>query len=146
MFETIYRWFISFYGSDLGKHLGGWDVDTGAFTKTDIFTISGIIVLVTTLFTGATYYYIYDHPRMNRWWKWLLFWLTPVTLVNFFAAFLMAYTDVLSENVSTDLTVYWYSCLGFGFVNFIISAIFFIIVSFCFSFGSRNNRYSPFNF
>jgi hypothetical protein len=145
MFETIYRWFIPFYGSDLGKHLGGWDVDAGAFTKTDIFTISGIIVLVTTLFTGATYYYIYDHPRLNRRWKWLLFWLMPVTLVNFFAAFSMTYTDVLAENVSRDLlAVYWYSCLGFGFANIIVSATFFIIISSIIKWGSRNSKYSPF--
>jgi len=144
MFETIYRWFISLYGSNLAEHLSGWDEAMGDYTKSNLFSITGIITLVIVLVMCFTYYYFLNHPRQNRWWKWMLFWLLPTAIVNLFIAFGITFSDVLADNISSDLLpITWVNCLGFGLTNFIISALFFIIISFLIKWGSRNCKHSP---
>ncbi|MDR0811079.1 MAG: hypothetical protein LBN23_02215 [Paludibacter sp.] len=145
MFEDIYREFSGLFGSNLAEHLRGWDEAAGDYAKTNLFSIVGIIALATALVACVTYYYILNHPRQNRWQKWMFFWLLPVAVVNFFVAFGITYKDVLADNISSDIAqVSWLKCLGFGFVNFIVSAIFFTLISFVIHWGSRNCKYSPF--
>jgi len=147
MFETVYRWFISLFGSNLAEHLSGWDETVGDYTKSNLFSVVGIVTLAIVLVACVTYYYVLNHPRQNRWWKWLLFWLLPVAILNFFIAFGITLTDVIADNISSDLLpITWLNCLGFGFTNFIISALLFVINSFFIKWGSQNCKYSPFNY
>lgn len=145
MFETIYRKFISLFGSNLAEHLSGWDETIGDFSKSNIFSIVGIITLTIVLIACATYYYFLNHPRQNKWWKWLLIWLLPVAVLNFVIGFGITFADILSEKVSSDIAdISWLNCLGFGFTNFIISALLFLFISFLIKWGSQNCKYSPF--
>ena len=145
MFETIYRWFISLFESNLAEHLRGWDEAVGDYSKSNLFTIVGIITLAIVFMVCVIYYYILNHPRQNRWWKWLFFWLLPVAVLNFFIAFGITLTDMFAENISSDLLpITWLNCLGFGFTNFIISALLFVFISFTIKWGSSNCKYSPF--
>jgi hypothetical protein len=153
MFETIYRWSISLFGSNLAEHLSGWDEAKGDYTKLNLFLIIGIIALASAVFVCLTYYYFYNHPRQNHWNKWLLLWLLPVAVINLFVASGITYYDVMNDYISSDLLpVYWYNCLGFGLTNFIVSAGWFVIISLIIKmvgvivpkWSSRNCKYSPF--
>jgi hypothetical protein len=146
MFEVIYRLLSFMYSSDLGDHLRGWDDDTSDFSNTNIYTIVGSVMLITTLVAAVIYYNIYDHPRENRPAKWAKKWLLLVTIINFISAVSFPLFIIRPENVSPSLVVQWYDCVGFGISNFIISAIFFTFFSILLRYKSRNNRYSPFNF
>ena len=147
MLETVYRWFISLFGSNLAEHLSGWDETVGDYAKSNLFSVVGIVTLAIVLVACVTYYYVLNHPRQNRWWKWLLFWLLPVAILNFFIAFGITLTDVIADNISSDLLpITWLNCLGLGFTNFIISALLFVINSFLIKWGSQNCKYSPFNY
>lgn len=145
MFETIYRKFISLFGSNLAEHLSGWDETIGGYSKSNIFSIVGIITLALVIIACVTYYYFLNHPRQNRWWKWLLIWLLPIAVLNFTIGFGVTFVDMLSENISSDIAdISWLNCLGFGFTNFIISALLFLFISFLIKWGSQNCKYSPF--
>ena len=144
MFETIYRLFISLFGSNLAEHLSGWDETVGDYTKSNLFLITGIIILAVVLIACVMYYYVLNHPRQNRWWKWLLFWLLPVAVLNFVISFGITLSDVLAGNISSDISnISWLDCLGFGFANFIISALFFAVISFGIKWWSQNCKHSP---
>ena len=141
--ETIYRWFISLYGSNLAEHLSGWDQATVGYTKANIFSLAGIIALIIAITLCVAYYYLINHPRFNRWWNWLTV-LIIVAVINFGIGFGLALSDVLNGNISSDLLpITWIDCLGFGFANLIIASLFFIICSFIIKWGSRNAKYSP---
>lgn len=145
MFETIYRWFISLFGTNLAEHLSGWDEAAGDYSKTNLFTIIGIITLSVAIVVCVIYYYVLNHPRQNRWWKWLLFWLLPVAVFGFIVAFATTVSDVLSDNVSSNIAdIRGLDCLGFGFANLIIASLFFIICSVIIKWWSSNCKNSPF--
>jgi hypothetical protein len=141
-FENIYRWFIS---SDLAEHLKGWDQAASDYIKTNLFWWVDIATLVIVLLACITYYYFLDHPRQNRWWKWLVVWLLPVAFLNFLIAFGISFNDVIAENISPDLVISWLHCLGFGLTNFVISALFFLIISFVIKLLSKFNIYPSIN-
>jgi hypothetical protein len=153
-FESIYRWFISWFGSDLAQHLKGWDETAGNYIKPNFFLDFGIITLVVVALSCILYYYIIDHPRQNRRCKWLC-WLLSVAGLNLLIAFVISFKDVIAGNISPDIatTISLLHCLGFGLTNFVISALFFLIISFVIKLlsksnilPSRNCEHSPFKF
>ena len=144
MFETIYRWFISLFGSNLAEHLSGWDEVTGDYSKINIFSLVGIITLIITIVLCFAYYYLINHPRFNRWWSWLIVLITAA-VINFGIAFGLTFSDNLNDNISSDIAdISYFNCLGFGFTNVIVSSLYFVIISLIIKWGSRNAKYSPF--
>jgi drug/metabolite transporter (DMT)-like permease len=143
--EIIYRWFTNLFGSDLAEHLSGWDDTAGDYTKSNLFSIIGIVALIIAIVLCVAYYYIYNHPRFNRWWSWLIVLLT-VVVVNFGIGFAKMLTDLHNDKISPDIApnISNFDCLGFGLANLIVSASFFIICSFIIKWGSRNCKHSPF--
>jgi len=143
--ETLFRKFLGgLFNSNLAEHLSGWDEATGDYTKANIFSLAGIIALIIAITLCVAYYYLINHPRFNRWWNWLTILIT-VAILNFGIGFGLALSDVLKDNISSDIAaISWIDCLGFGFANLIIASLFFIICSFIIKWGSRNAKYSPF--
>jgi hypothetical protein len=152
---TIYCWFESLFGKYLADHLWGYDCNTESFSAKIIFNQIGLITILISLALVLTYYYAINHPRFHRWWHWSLILLLS-GIINFFIAYGWTNFD-FSNGIIGDCLMYMRDeegdiisylivgsdCWMFGIVNFIVSAMFFILFSFIFKWGSRNCKYSP---
>jgi hypothetical protein len=142
--ETIYKWFDRLYNSNLAEHLSGWDEATSDYTKTNLFSLLGIVALSVAVVFCTVYYYILNHPRFNRVGSWVTV-LIIVAVLNFGFAFQQTLSDVENNNISSDLQpITWIDCFVFAFTNLIIASLFFLICSLFIKWGSRNAKYAPF--
>lgn len=150
-FQWIYGLFNSWYGQGLYKYLAGYNCEQQAtITENALFKPIGIWTLIITAFVCIAYYYIINHPRFNRWWSWLIM-LGIAGVSNFILAFSWIYLDfnngdimdclITSESGSTLIGTS--NIIMFGLVNFVVSAIFYISITFLIKWGSRNCKHSP---
>lgn len=152
-FETIYRWFASLFGGDMADYLSGYvcpsDESEGGYLASNQFLMYGLIALGIALAVVLIYYYVINHPSFNKWWSWLLM-LVVVGLSNLFVGALMTSGDLAAGNIGECLIsgenggIYNSNCWMFGFANFFISAIFFIIFSIGLKWWSTSCKRTPF--
>lgn len=153
VFETIYRWFVALFGSDMADFLAGYQCPSeeseGGYLASNQFIMYGFIALGTALAIVLIYYYVINHPRFNKWWSWLLM-LVLVGSINLFTGAIMTSNDLAAGNIGECLInganggIYATNCWMFGLANFFVSAIFFIIFSICLKWWSTNCKYTPF--
>jgi len=148
MFEYIFSWFDSLYSEGLGEHLAGLtfceELGEYDYVGTNLFNLSGIIALVTAAITTTFFYYLWN-PAAGMRWKWFLM-LGITAFLNLLVGFAIPYTDLINEyiNLPEGLYVSGFDCFLFGVSDFIVSAGFFIILSYIIRWGSRNNKHIPF--
>jgi hypothetical protein len=152
-FETIYRWFASFFGDDMADYLSGYvcpsEESEGGYLGNNQYILYGFIALGIALAVMLVYYYVINHPRFNKWWSWSLM-LLLVGVSNFGVAVGMLWNEwytvgtaeclIAGENGGIDGN----TLIGFGIANFIVSILFFIIFSLAFKWWSTNCKRSPF--
>lgn len=154
LFEIIYRWFTFLFGGDMADFLAGYacpskTVPGGGYIFVNQFVTYGIIALATAAFFMLLYYYVINHPRFNSWWSWLLMALI-VGIINLFIGTKVSLNDLDAGNVQECLInggnggVNTFTCWMFGLANFLVSAIFFVILSIGLKWWSRNCKRSPF--
>jgi hypothetical protein len=144
IFEGIYNWFVPLFGENMAEHLKGWDGIEGDYTKANLYVLYGGVALVSAFLFCILYYYVFNHPRWNRWLHWVGV-LTVFGMVNFVFGWVYTLSDLSTHNISEDI-VSGISLIAFplvGVVNFILSAVFFTIFSFIIKWGSRNCKHSP---
>ena len=156
---NIYCWFESLFGQFLGEYLWGYNCQTELYSNKNLFNSIGIITIGISLVFVLAYYYLplilFNHPRSNRWWNWLII-LIVAGIANFFVAYGWTINDFLNGNIGDCLMysrdsegniiselIEKKDCWLFGLSNFFISAMFFIAWSIILKWGSRNCKYSP---
>lgn len=152
-FGTVYCWFNAFFCQNLESYL--WGFDGMDYTGRIWFNTFGVVAIAISAVIVLLYYYVINNPRWNRWWHWLVF-LGLNGLINMFYAAaktlsalntplipesLLYERDINGEVVST--LIHSSDCWGFGFANFIVSTIFFVVISFLIKWGSSNCKHSP---
>ena len=154
---TIYSWFDSLFSSKLADYLWGYNCQTQLIDNDIVYNKIGLIALgISFLLVLAYYYWPLNHPRFNRWWSWLIIFLSS-SIINLFIGYAITYRDFSNGSIGDCLMytrdqsgqiishlIYESDCWMFGVSNFIVSAIFFIALTFIFKWGSRNAKYSPF--
>ncbi len=156
----IYCLAESLFGQYLAEYLWGYNCQTEVYDGQNLFNTIGLITIgVAFLFALAYYYlplYFFNHPRSNRWWNWLIililsgiavFFITSVSIQNHvldgrIGDCLMYTRDEAGEIVAQ--LIYKSNCWMFGFINFIVFAVAFLVGSFAFKWGSTNCKHSPF--
>lgn len=156
----IYCLFEGFFGQYLAEYLWGYNCETGIYDRQILFnTIGGFTIFISLLFMFGYYLlplYLFNHPRSNRWWNWLII-LFVSGIVNFFIASIWIKNDFLDDRIGDCLMytrdeageivaqlIYKSDCWMFGLTNFIFSAVVFFIGSIAFKKLSTNCKYSPF--
>ena len=156
------------FGQYLAEYLWGYNCQTEVYDGQNLFNLIGVVTISITLIFALAYYYLplylFNHPRSNRWWNWLIILFVSST-INFFIASLLIknhfldgkigdclmYTSDEAEEIVAQL-INKSDIWMFGLTNFFFSAgVFFIVsigvliigsrISKC---GSANCRYTPF--
>ncbi len=148
-FGSIYCWLEDFFGLELANYLWG---QASPEQLSNMFIGIGLSMLCISLAMVVIFYYIVDHPRLNNWWGWLIFWGTNA-IINFIVGWqwvLKHYYDGLMVRKSPvtgkmeDLPIYPSDILAFGVTNMINAMIAFIIFSYIFKWWSVNAARAPF--
>ena len=156
IFETIYCWLNSFFGTSLELYLKGYSCATQMYDSSNQFNLYGCWALVTAILIMILYYYVINHPRQNRWWVWLLYGLA-VGIINFIIATWKTIHELRNGLIDDCLVntrdssgyiigqlITTTDCIGFAFVNFLWSMVFYVILSLLFKWLSSNCKHSPF--
>lgn len=120
--------------------------------QTNMYVPIGFTMLVVSLLVCLLYYYIIDHPKLAKWWGWLIFLGS-----NAIANFLIGWQWVLSHyylgymvgiDSSTkknyDLNISYGDMLCFGFANMLLAIFVFGLLTLLMKWGSKNSFNSPF--
>ncbi|MGL5261778.1 MAG: hypothetical protein ACRC9P_05275 [Bacteroides sp.] len=160
LFGNFYCLFESLFGDNLAEYLWGYSCVTGEYTGPNLFYSIGLITVLTALILVLLYYYLplylFNHPRSNRWWNWLI--ILGVNAVTCFCiGYMWVLNDFLGGNIGDCLMykrgeggavvaelILQTDCALFGLVNAILSVIIFFVGSLIFKWKSRNCRYVPF--
>ncbi|GHU72551.1 hypothetical protein FACS189413_15770 [Bacteroidia bacterium] len=151
----IYGWFESIYGASLTDYLWGYNCDTQTYDNPNLFNSIGLVTLSVVLSVVLLYYYVINHPRLNRARHWFLF-LLIASVVSFLIAYYWVSVDY-NTGIIPDCLIYtrdeqgailsqlmFSADLGqFGIANALVSALEFIVFSFIFKWGSSNCKHSP---
>lgn len=148
LWETIYSWFVGFYGQELYDYMAGFNCATNGYDNPAIFG-QFIWIPLLSLALAAIYYYVIPTVRIaNRWW-WVAF-----LLVSFAVGLGITFGMVrgheanigicLMETESGIPLLGVVQYLRFALVNAFFSAVLFFVFSLIMKRGSRNCRYMPF--
>ena len=153
---TVYCWFESLFGKNIGEYLWGYDCNTQTYDGKNLFNTIGLITIGVSLLWVLIYYYAINHTRFSQWWHWMIILLVS-GIINFFIAYGWTINDFLNgaigdclmytrdeEGHITSQLIYKNDCWLFGLSNFFVSILFFIVFSFMFKWWSRNCKHSPF--
>lgn len=149
LFGSMYCWLEDFFGIELANYLWG---ESSPEQLSNMFIGIGLSMLCFSLGIAVCYYYVVNHPRLNNWWGWLIFFG-----VNAFVNFIVGWQWVLKgyyeglmvkKNVATgkmeDLPIYPSDILAFGVTNMINSILAFILISYMIKWWSTNCSRAPF--
>jgi len=152
----IYCMFESLFGRYMGEYLWGYNCNTQTYDGHNLFNSIGLITITVSLAFVLLYYYGINHTRFSQWWHWLIV-LLLTGIINLLIAYGWTISDFKNGNIADCLMylrndegsiisqiIYENDCLMFGFSNFFISIIFFIVFSFMFKWWSSNCKHSPF--
>lgn len=146
---SIYELFISLYGSDAAQHLYGFDGST--FTNNSLYLDVFIPTTFGCLAIVVSYYIIWNSPRWNKWYHWLIIGFI-IFVIGYLTGSNLLGIDVSEGLVADDLEITNSDVMGFGIASGIVSFIEFIFFSGIILLIARksslniahNTKYTPF--
>lgn len=104
-----------------------------------------IIMVATVVFVNIVFYYIVNHPRINRGYHWLLFNL-GIGVVNFVVTWVVSYNKIYNFYAMQGMqSPYdWTNYLILSLIALLWSFVFYFLFSFIMKWGSRNCKHTPF--
>ena len=142
-FSLFYR--NNLYGEQLYYHLRGWDDASGGFVASaDKFPTIFLVTFGTALLMFLAYYYIFNHPRWNRWYHWLLPLFVSIG-VGFGLAYGIVTTDLSAGVIADSLAPYIGpgNAIMFGIYNGFLGGLWFFLLSLLLRSWSKNCKHSP---
>lgn len=143
-FGSMYCWFEDFFGIELANYLWG---QAAPEQQTNMFIGLGFSMLGISLFMMILFYYIINHPKMNNWWSWLIFFAVNAVL-NFVVGWQWVLSDyyegLMVDSSGISLNIGEGDILCFGVSNAFLSMTAFILFSYLFKWWSTNASKAPF--
>ena len=150
-FSTIYYWFSGLYGQNLDYYLAGYNSETGLYDYAALYVPIVLTMIVLTASICGSYYYILNHPHLNRWWHWLIAGgITAVLNLFIGGAWVSSHyndglipDDLLYDPTTGKEVLSIFDCWMFGLANGILAFVCFAILSTIIKRWSRNCRHTP---
>lgn len=145
MFAEFFYKAKTLFGAELFDHLKGWDDSLQDFNPNFCrfpmllavaFGIAGLVFVL--------YYYVLNHPRVNRWWHWVVTLIT-VAGVSWLYGHYVVTMDIAYGNVAPSLQprIGGLNAMQFGFYEMGLSVIFYFVLTLTLRRWSRNCKHSP---
>lgn len=153
-FGNIYYLYVNLFGQHLSDYLWGYDCQTQGFNASVVYFPIGLTMLLVTTVLCITYYYVINHPRLNKWWHWIIA-AAIVAMINLLIGGIWTFNhlatglvpDCLRFEVLPDGSILehitGYHCWMFGLANGIVAFIWFFILSIIVKRWSRNCKHTP---
>ncbi len=148
-FGSIYCWFEDFFGLELANYIWG---ESSPYSQTNAYIGVGLWMLCISFAIVIIFYYLINHPKLNHWWGWLIFFGVNA-VINFIIGwqrFLVDYNkdfmvkiDPVSEEL-VQLDIYPSDIACFGVSNMFLAMMAFIIFTLILKWGSSNCSRAPF--
>ncbi len=141
--------FEDFFGLDLANYLWG---ESSPLSQTNQFIGIGFWMFGISLFIVLIYYYAVNHPRLNHWWGWSIFFLANA-VINFVVGWEWVLKDYYAGKMVTKdpvtqllvpLNISQSNMLCFGVSNMLLSLLAFFIISLIIKWWSTNCSRAPF--
>lgn len=125
-----------------GLNLGGFSADMYNF---NFYLPIFIVMLASVMVVAAIYYYVVNHPRVNRWYHWLCFNI-GTSVLNFALAWIIASDKLFNLWASQGMACPydWTNYFSLACMAFVWTFVFFFLFSFIIKWGSRNCKHTPF--
>lgn len=145
-FEFFYSLGKVFYGNALFEHLKGYDSSIGGFNP-EYWRFFGLLVghvIAPALILFLLYYYIVNHPRLNRWWHWLIG-LGAIALYSFVSGRGFVMGDIRNEAIDPDLAgqISSFNASMFGVYESLLAMLLFFLLTLTLRHWSANCKNSP---
>ena len=153
-FANIYYLLVDMFGQHLSDYLWGYDCQTQGFNANVVYLPIGLTMMLLTIALCIVYYFAINHPRLNKWWHWLV--ASGITvIINFLIGGIWVNNHLQTglipdclrcETLADGTTIEHvtnYHCWMFGLANGIISFVVFFILSAIVKRWSRNCRHTP---
>lgn len=149
-FGSVYCWlFEDFFGQELANYLWG---QTSDYQQSNMFIGIGLWMAGISLLIALAYYYFIDHPKLSKWWGWLIFAIFNSainyligwqrTLYDYYEGIMVTIDAKTQQEVPLD--IYPIDCICFGVTDAIIALFTFFVFSMIFKWKSCNSSHSPF--
>ena len=104
-----------------------------------------IFMIATVVFVNIVFYYIVNHPRLNRSRHWLLFNI-GTCIFNFILSWVISSDKINAfyAQQGMDSPYDWTNYLILSLIALLWSFIFYFLFSFIIKWGSRNCKHTPF--
>jgi hypothetical protein len=103
-----------------------------------MYSTIGLSNFFVSLFCAVLFYYIINRPAFSKWYHWLI-----ILLFNFIVAFVLGVSLPQSKFVVLGIE-YNSEYFEFGFINALISILFYFLISFLIRWWSTNAKRTPF--
>ena len=142
-FGSVYCWFEDVFGLELANYLWG---NLSPDQQTNMYVPIGFTMLAVSLLVCLLYYYIIDHPKLAKWWGWLIF-LGSNAVANFLIGwqwvlrhYYLGYMVGIDSSTKKDydLNISYGDMLCFGFANMLLAILVFGILSLLMKWWSKN--------
>lgn len=143
-FDFFYK-LKNVYGIELYEHLKGWDDSLMDYNPGyNQFPSIFISTVAICLFAFLLFYYVFNSPRFNRWWSWLIM-LVIVGVSAFVWGYQVVNADIVSQSIAPSLIekIGSLNASMFGLYNMILAIIIFWVFSIVFRHWSKNCKHCP---
>lgn len=136
--------FEDFFGMDLAEYLWGY---SSPEQTSNMFISIGLWMFGISAVIATLYYYVFQNPRISRWWGWMTF-MGANAIINLFLGWQLVLKDMYSglmlDGNGMDLPISEDNILCFGVSNMLISILVFFIISLIIKWWSRDCSRTPF--
>lgn len=133
-------------GNPLFSHLRGWDDALAGYNSAlDQFPKIFLITVGVALGVFFLYYYIINHPRLNKWWCWLIS-LAILGVFGYMFGKGIVMHDIRNDLIAESLQQYigQGNAITFGLYNAgLCMAFYFLVFTLPFRRWSKNCKHSP---
>lgn len=138
----LYCLFQSLFGDRMAHYLWGLNIQTSEYSEINQFFQFGLFSLITAVITAVVYYFVVNATSLSKRWIWAI-----IAIILAFINFGWAAYDTLWQlnngNIDPEFGLTESNCYGFAFANFIVTVIFFVLISGIIKRFSSNGKHTP---
>lgn len=139
---NFYCLFQSLFGNSMADYLWGLNIQTSDYSEINQFFQFGLVSLISAIVIAIVYYFVINAASLSKTWIWLIIAII-LGLINFGWSAYETLWQFGNGDIDEAFGITESNCYGFAFVNFIVTVIFFVLISLIVKRFSSNGKHTP---